>query len=191
LAGAFTIARAENGLIGSAYGAVGVNRNNLSIGDNTSSVKDKYDTRSVMLGAKLSGDLGYSAYRLRPSLAANYSQTHVGTLSMTETVGNTASELSVAVGTVRLMDIVATPEFVFTGNALMKGHLAAEFTAAPRLICERRYAATNTRNCGSGLALGLGSMASDGMIRLNGGVSFDRIGNENRRSIRLQAEMRF
>jgi hypothetical protein len=34
-------------------------------------------------------------------------------------------------------------------------------------------------------------MSSDGMTTLNGGVSFDRIGNENRRSIRLQAEMRF
>ena len=56
---------------------------------------------------------------------------------------------------------------------------------------ERRDAATDTRNCGSGLALGLTSNSSDGMTTLNGGVSFDRIGGQDRRAIQLQAEMRF
>jgi hypothetical protein len=97
----------------------------------------------------------------------------------------------VAIGTVRFMDIVATPEFVFEGDALMEGHGAAEFTVAPRLTCEGRDAATKTRTCGGGLALGVSSNSSNGTTTLNGGVSFDRIGGQDRRAIQLQAEMRF
>jgi hypothetical protein len=191
LAGSYLVARAENGLIGSAYGALGFNRSKLEIGDTTTTVTDSYDTHSIMLGAKLSGDFDYTTYRLRPSLATNFVQTHIGTLGMTETTGGTASDLSVAVGTIRFMDIVATPEFVFDGNSLMEGHGASEFTVAPLLTCEGRDAATKTRNCGSGLALGVRSNSSDGMTTLNGGVSFDRIGGQDRRAIQLQAEMRF
>jgi hypothetical protein len=191
LAGSYMVARAENGLIGSAYGALGFNRSNLEIGDTTTTVTDTYDSRSIMLGAKLSGDLDYSSYRLRPSLAANYVQTHIGTLGMTETTSGTPAPLSVEIGTIRFMDIVATPEFVFEGDALMEGHGAAEFTVAPRLTCEGRDAATKTRNCGGGLALGVSSNSSDGTTTLNGGVSFDRIGGQDRRAIQLQAEMRF
>ena len=191
LAGTYMVARAENGLIGSAYGALGFNRSDLNIGNGTTTVTDSYDSRSLMLGAKLSGDLDYSTYRLRPSLEANYLQTHIGTLGVTETTGGTASDLSVAIGTIRFIDIVATPEFVFEGNSLMEGHGAAEFTVAPRLTCERRDAATDTRNCGGGLALGVSSNSNDGTTTLNGGVSFDRIGGLDRRAIHLQVEMRF
>jgi hypothetical protein len=191
LAGSYMVARADNGLIGSAYGALGFNRSNLEIGDTTTTVTDTYDSRSIMLGAKLSGDMDYSTYRLRPSLAANYVQTHIGTLGMTETTNSTANPLSVEIGTIRFMDIVATPEFVFAGNSLMEGHGASEFTVAPRLTCEGRDAATKTRNCGGGLALGVSSNSSDGTTTLNGGVSFDRIGGQDRRAIQLQAEMRF
>jgi hypothetical protein len=191
LAGAYTVTEAENGMIGSAYAALGFNRSDLNIGDGTTTVTDSYDTRSVMLGAKLSGDLDYTTYRLRPSLAANYVQTHIGTLGMTETTSGTPAPLSVDIGTIRFMDIVATPEFVFAGNSLMEGHGAAEFTVAPRLTCEGRDAATKTRTCGGGLALGVSSNSSDGKTTLNGGVSFDRIGGQDRRAIQLQAEMRF
>lgn len=191
LAGAYTVTEAENGMIGSAYAALGFNRSDLSIGNGTTTVTDSYDTRSVMLGAKLSGDLDYTTYRLRPSLAANYAQTDIGTLNMTETTSGTASDLAVAIGTVRFMDIVATPEFIFDVDPIGEGFSDTEFTIAPRLTCERRDAATDTRNCGSGLALGLTSNSSDGMTTLNGGVSFDRIGGQDRRAIQLQAEMRF
>lgn len=191
LAGAYTVTEAENGMIGSAYAALGFNRSDLSIGNGTTTVTDSYDTRSVMLGAKLSGDLDYTTYRLRPSLAANYAQTDIGTLNMTETTSGTASDLAVAIGTVRFMDIVATPEFVFDVDPIGEGFSGTEFSVAPRLTCERRDAATDTRNCGSGLALGLTSNSSDGMTTLNGGVSFDRIGGQDRRAIQLQAEMRF
>jgi hypothetical protein len=191
LAGSYMVARAENGLIGSAYGALGFNRSDLNIGNGTTTVTDSYDSRSIMLGAKLSGDMNYSTYRLRPSLATNYVQTHIGTLGMTETTGGTASDLSVAVGTIRFMDIVATPEFIFDLDPIGEGFVNTEFSVAPRLTCERRDAVTDTRNCGSGLALGLSSNSSDGMTTLNGGVSFDRIGSQDRRAIQLQAEMRF
>ena len=191
MAGAYTVTKAENGLIGSAYGAVGFNRSDLNIGDATTTVTDSYDTRSVMLGAKLSGDLDYTTYRLRPSLAANYAQTDIGTLNMTETTSGTASDLAVAIGTVRFMDIVATPEFIFDVDQIGEGFSDTAISVAPRLTCERRDAATDTRKCGSGLALGLSSNSSDGMTTLNGGVSFDRIGGQDRRSIQLQAEMRF
>jgi hypothetical protein len=191
LAGAYSVTEAENGMIGSAYAALGFNRSDLNIASGATTVTDSYDTRSVMLGAKLSGDLDYTTYRLRPSLAANYAQTDIGTLSMTETTSGTASDLSVAIGTVRFMDIVATPEFIFDVDPIGEGFQDTEFSVAPRLTCERRDAATDTRKCGSGLGLGLSSNSSDGMTTLNGGVSFDRIGGQDRRAIQLQAEMRF
>ena len=191
LAGAYTISRAQNGLIASAYGALGFNRSDLDVGDGSSTVTDGYDSRALMLGAKLSGDLDYTTYRLRPSLAANYAATDIGTLSMTETVSGVASDLAVPVGTVRFMDLVATPEFIFAVTPIGTGFSDTEFSVAPRLTCERRDAATDSRNCGSGLALGLTSTSDDGMTTLNGGVSFDRIGGQDRRAIQLQAEMRF
>ena len=191
LAGAYTITRAQNGLIGSAYGALGFNRSNLDVGDGSSTVTDGYDSRSLMLGAKLSGDLDYTTYRLRPSLAANYAATDIGTLSMTETVSGVASDLVVPVGTVRFMDLVATSEFIFEVTPIGTGFSVTEFSVAPRLTCERRNAAIDSRKCGSGLALGLTSASHDGMTTLNGSVSFDRIGGQDRRAIQLQTAMRF
>lgn len=191
LAGAYTMTEVANGLVGSAYASLGFNRSDLNIASATTTVTDTYDTRSVMLGSKLSGDLDYTTYRLRPSLAANYAQTDIGTLSMTETTSGTESALSVPVGTVRFVDVIATPEFVFDIDPIGEGFSETEFSVGPRLTCERRDAVTDTRNCGSGLALGLTSNSSDGMTTLNGAVSFDRIGGQDRRSIQLQAEMRF
>lgn len=191
MAGAYTVAKSENGLIGSAYGALGFNRSALTISDGSSIVTDNYDNRSVMMGASVSGDLYYKAYRLRPSLSANYSQTNIGTLGMTETISGTASDLTVAVGTVRFIDIVATPEFIFAVDPIGTGFSDTELSVSPRLTCERRAAAIVNRNCGSGLALGMTSKSDDGMTTINSSVSFDRIGGQNRRGLQLQAERRF
>lgn len=190
-AGGYMVARGENGLIGSTYAMLGFNSNDLDIGDGTTRLTDSYASRSLMLGAALSGDMEYAGYRLRPSLAANFAQSSIGTLSVTQTVNNAATQLSVPVGTVRLFEVVASPQFLFAVDPLMEGHTAGELSVAPRLTCERRDSGTDSRNCGAGLSLGVNSNSADGLTAINAGVSLDRIGDETRRSLRLQAEMRF
>ena len=76
-------------------------------------------------------------------------------------------------------------------SASAVGRGLSEVTVAPRLTCERREAVTGTRDCGSGLALNLTRASSDGLTTVNAGVSFDRIGGQDRSSAKLQLQMAF
>jgi hypothetical protein len=86
---------------------------------------------------------------------------------------------------------VVEPEFVFKINASAVGQGLSEVKVAPRLTCERREAVTGTRDCGSGLALNLTRASSDGLTTVNAGLSFDRIGGQDRSSAKLQLQMAF
>jgi hypothetical protein len=191
VAGAYVIAQAENGVIGSAYGGIGLNANDLFMDDGTVTVTDQYGTQSIMLGASVSGEMDRQSYLLRPSVSANFGQTYIGDLSMTQTTAGNSTALPVSGGTVRFYSLVVEPEFVFKMNASAVGQGLSEVTVAPRLTCERREAVTGTRDCGSGLALNLTRASSDGLTTVNAGVSFDRIGGQDRSSAKLQLQMAF
>jgi hypothetical protein len=191
VAGAYVIAQAENGVIGSAYGGIGLNANDLFMDDGTVTVTDQYGTQSIMMGASVSGEIDRQSYLLRPSVSASFGQTYIGDLSMTQTTGGNSTAFPVSGGTVRFFSLVVEPEFVFKINASAVGQGLSEVTVAPRLTCERREAVTGTRDCGSGLALNLTRASSDGLTTVNAGLSFDRIGGQDRSSAKLQLQMAF
>jgi hypothetical protein len=191
VAGAYVIKQLQNGVIGSAYGGIGLNSNDLSMDDGTVAVTDQYGTHSIMLGASLAGEMDRQSYLVRPSVSASFGQTYIGDLTMTQTTGGVSTDLPVSGGTVRFYSLVVEPEFVFKMNASAVGQGLSEVTVAPRLTCERREAATATRDCGSGLALNLTRASRDGLTTVNAGLSFDRIGGQDRSAAKLQLQMAF
>ena len=191
-AGLYGVKALGQNLYAAGYGSYGLARNNLSITDGTTDISGSYNTLSFGLGAQISGSIDHVSYKIRPAVSLNFMQTWVGDVSLSSTVAGATSAIIASVGNTNTLEFLATPEFLFPVEVGSSGDAPVTASFAPRLICERNYAAgVVTKSCGAGAQLGLNQASVDGSINLNASVRLDRIGGVNRRGLNLQAELRF
>lgn len=191
-AGLYGVKALGQNLYAAGYGSYGLARNNLSITDGTTDISGSYNTLSFGLGAQISGSIDHVSYKIRPAVSLNFMQTWVGDVSLSSTVAGATSAIIASVGNTNTLEFLATPEFLFPVEVGSSGDAPVTASFAPRLICERNYAAgVVTKSCGAGAQLGLNQASVDGSTNLNASVRLDRIGGVNRRGLNLQAELRF
>lgn len=189
--GTYAMSDIGQGIIASGYIALALNRNDLLLNNGTTAISDSYDTRSLLMGGTIAGEVAYENYRVRPTMSVNYAHANVGTLSMTEVTNGSVSDIPVEVGTVRFMELVASPTFLFDVSSVAPFEMESEFAFGPRVSCERKRASTSTNNCGGGIELGLTSTSLDGASALNARFGYDEIGGQARRNITLSGQLRF
>ena len=191
--GYFVHALQEN-LFLDGFASLGAGRNNLEMADDTDTLDltSDYTTRTVTLGAAVSGVIEQAGFDILPELSVAYGKTTIGNVDFTGVAdGKTDDTLSLDAGSVSTATIMFRPEFrvPMDGMAVSESH--ALFSFAPRVMCERVTAATTVSDCGRGAELGITSSSSDGLTSLNATIIADRVVNSTRRSLQFNIEHKF
>ena len=189
--GYFVHALQEN-LFLDGFASLGAGRNNLEIADDTLDLTSDYTTRTVTLGAAISGVLEQAGYDILPELSVTYGRTSIGDVDFTGVAyGLTDDTLSLDAGSVSTATIMFRPEFRVPMDGLAASESSSVFSFAPRVMCERVKVASTTDNCGRGAELGISSSTSDGLTLVNTTIIADRVGNSTRSSLQLNLEYKF
>ena len=174
------------------FASLGAGRNNLEIADDTLDLTSDYTTRTVTLGAAISGSIEQSGYDILPELRVTYGKTSIGDVGFTGTAyGNTDDTLSLHAGSVSKAAILFRPEFRVPMNEVSGFVSTAVFSFAPRLMCERVKVTATTNDCGRGAEIGINSTSEDGLSFSNLKVIVDRVGSSTRQSLQYNLEYKF
>ena len=174
------------------FASLGAGRNNLEIADDTLDLTSDYTTRTVTLGAAISGSIEQSGYDILPELRVTYGKTSIGDVGFTGTAyGNTDDTLSFHAVNVSKAAILFRPEFRVPMNEVSGFVSTAVFSFAPRLMCERVKVTTTTNDCGRGAEIGINSTSEDSLSFTNLKVIVDRVGSSTRQSLQYNLEYKF
>lgn len=188
-AGVYGVKHLREEMYLSGYVSLGAARSDLSMADVAVSIIDTdYSSHTLSTGVQLTGTLDYEAYQLRPVLGMNVARTWVGDIGF----DYAGSPATIALGNNDLVELVASPEFLFAAVPAQGGRLATVSSIAPRLMCEYRDATgVVSKGCGAGLVLGVRAGSENGAVSVNASLRFDNVAGETRQALSLQAALRF
>jgi hypothetical protein len=190
--GGYAVHQLDEQMFLDGFITLGAGRNNLEIADDVLALDSDYTTRTVTVGAALSGVYVYEQYEFRPELAFSYGKTWIGDVGFTGVAyGLTDNTLSLDAGNVSITNLTLRPEVVWALDADTVADSRTQLTYAPRLFCERVQSTTTTQDCGAGGEIGLTSASRDGMSNAEFRVIMDRVGDSTRSSLMLNFERQF
>ena len=170
------------------------NEHDLQLTNGTLDLNSLYQSTSVLSGLTLTGVSSIDeSSELWPSFSINAARTDLGTIGFTGTAfGLTNSTLSMDGGLVSYADVSVSPKYraAMDGQTLANSLLVA--TVTPKAMCEYTELSSSTsRNCGTGLLLGLLGTTKDGNGTLELELGLDSIGGATRHSVALNADLRY
>jgi len=174
------------------FASLGAGRNDLKMADDTLDLESNYKTRTVAVGAAISGSIEQSGYDILPELRVTYGKTSIGTVEFTDVAtGLVNSGQKRDAGSVSKAAILFRPEFRVPMNEVSGFVSTAVFSFAPRLMCERIKVTTTTNDCGRGAEIGINSTSEDSLSFTNLKVIVDRVGSSTRQSLQYNLEYKF
>lgn len=174
VAGGYAVGQLRDDLVLDAFMSVGVGRNDLHLMDSTLALRSSYVTRSVTLGASLTGHVEGSGYELWPQLTYSFGRTYIGTVDLEGTAyGLVDPQLSVDAGTADLMTVLFRPEIRVPFSGLQGASGTAVAIVAPLLSCEGTVARPTLRMCGLGGQLGVQALSRGGSSMFSANISSD------------------
>ena len=189
--GYFVHAIKEN-LFLDGFMSLGVGRNDLKMADDTLDLTSDYTTRTVTLGAAVSGVVEQTGYDILPELSITYGKTTIGNINFTGVAyGLTDDTLSLDAGSVSKATIMFRPEFRVPMDGLPTSKSNALLSFAPRIMCEHTTVASATDDCGGGAEFGFMLSSSNGLTSLNSTMIVDRVGISTRTSLMLNLQHQF
>jgi surface protein len=190
--GGYFVHALQQNMFVDGFASLGVGRNDLKMADDTLDLESNYTTRTVAVGAAISGSIEQSGYDILPELRVTYGKTSIGDVGFTGTAyGNTDDTLSLHAGSVSKAAILLRPEFRVPMNEVSGFVSTAVFSFAPRLMCERVKVTTTTNDCGRGAEIGINSTSEDSLSVTNLKVIVDRVGSSTRQSLQYNLEYKF
>lgn len=190
--GIYAVHALDEHLFLDGFATLGAGRNDLYMGDDVLDLGSTYTTRSITLGAALSGAYAHDRYEFRPELSLSYGQTWIGDVGFTgRAYGLVDESLSLDAGTVSTATLTLRPEVVWALDADTVAASTARLRFAPRLVCEDTAADTRTHQCGGGAEIGVSSRSRDGLSRAELRLVMDRVGDSRRSSLLLGLEHQF
>ena len=191
IGGYFVHALQQNMFI-DGFASLGAGRNDLKMADDTLDLESNYKTRTVAVGAAISGSIEQSGYDILPELRVTYGKTSIGTVEFTDVAtGLVNSGQKRDAGSVSKAAILFRPEFRVPMNEVSGFVSTAVFSFAPRLMCERIKVTTTTNDCGRGAEIGINSTSEDSLSFTNLKVIVDRVGSSTRQSLQYNLEYKF
>ena len=191
-AGGYFVHSLQEKLFLDGFASLGASRNDLEVADDTLALDSNYTTRTVALGAAVSGVIEQVSYNILPELSIAYGRTSIGNVAFTGVAYDlTDDTLSLDAGSVSTATILFRPEFRIPMDGLAASESLSTFNLAPRVMCERVKVASTTKNCGSGAELSISSNSSDGLTSLIATITADRVGSSTRSSLQLNLEHKF
>ena len=190
--GIYAVHALDEHLFLDGFATLGAGRNDLDMGDDVLDLDSTYTTRSITLGAALSGAYALDRYEFRPELSLSYGRTWIGDVGFTgRAYGLVDESLSLDADTVSIATLTLRPEVVWALDADTVAASTARLRFAPRLVCENTAADTRTHQCGGGAEIGVSSRSRDGLSRAELRLVMDKVGDSRRSSLLLGLEHRF
>ena len=185
-AGVYVVDQLTETLTWDGFLTVGAGRNNLDVRDGGDEIEGDYNTRSILMGAALSGSHSFTGFDLRPELSLSVGYTDIGDVSLT---GGTSPVA--AAGGVTLGRISFAPDMVFALGTGQTRFDTNEFWVTPSVTCEYQETTQSETECGGGLALEWTASAGNGLHDLSIRVSREVLGGNARDSIGIRLESVF
>ena len=185
-AGGYIVHQLDEALFFDGFVSFGAGRNRLSINNDVLALTSDYATRTMTMGAALSGVMTREAYEIRPELSVSYGKTWIGGVGFTGTAyGVTNDTLSLNAGGVSLTNLTLRTEFIIPLDRRSVSLSRSTLSFAPRLICEHSKSTTNASDCGAGVEIGFMSVARNRQGNANVTLSMDRVGNSTRSTVQF------
>ncbi len=170
------------------------NEHDLMLSNGMLDLESIYHSTTVLGGLTLTGvSMIDESSELWPTLSINAAQSDLGTIGFTGTAyGLTDSTLSMDGGAVSYADVSVAPKYrvAMDGQTLANSLLVA--TVTPKAMCEyTELGSIASRNCGTGVGLGILGTTDDGNGTLELELGLDNIGGVTRHSMALSADLRF
>ncbi|MCL7405020.1 fibronectin type III domain-containing protein [Paradonghicola geojensis] len=170
------------------------NEHDLMLSNGMLELESIYHSTTVLGGLTLTGVSTIDeSSELWPTLSINAAQSDLGAIGFTGTAyGLTDNSLSMDGGVVSYADVSVAPKYrvAMDGQSLANSLLVASVT--PKVMCEyTELGSTTSRNCGSGLMLGLLGTTKEGNGTLELELGLDSIGGATRHSVALSADLKY
>ena len=190
--GGYFVHALQKNLFVDGFASLGAGRNDLEMANDTLKLESKYSTKTVAVGAAISGSIEQSGYDILPELLVAYGKTSNGDVSFSGTAyGITDDTLSLDAGSVSTATILFRPEFRVPMNEVSGFVSTAMFSFAPRLLCRRVKVTTTTNDCGLGTEISINSTSEDSLSFTNLKLIVDRVGSSTRQSLQYNLEYKF
>ncbi|MCL7408453.1 fibronectin type III domain-containing protein [Marivivens donghaensis] len=192
--GGYFVTELQNQLYLDGHLTIKQNEHDLQLTNGTLDLDSIYHSTSVLSGLTLTGVTTIDeSSELWPTFSINAARADLGTIGFTGTAyGLTDSTLSMDGGLVSYADVSVAPKYraAMDGQTLANSLLVA--TVTPKAMCEYTELSSSTsRNCGTGLLLGLLGTTKDGNGTLELELGLDSIGGATRHSVALNADLRY
>ena len=190
--GTYVVTELQDNVYLDGFISAGLGKAQLEMGNGTLSVDGDYQTRSLTLGGAVTGVYDMGTYEFWPELSATVGRTMIGDADFTgRAFGLVDNTLSLDAGDVTMANVVLRPEIRINMIEEEQSQRLAQFTYAPRLICERIETDTTVETCGRGAEIGFVSSSADGMTNITGRVMLDHVGSSTRRGLELKLQHQF
>lgn len=170
------------------------NEHDLTLSNGTLDLESIYHSTTVLSGLTLTGVSTIDEIsELWPTLSINAARSDMGTIGFTGTAyGLTDSTLSIDGGVVRYADVSVAPKYRVAMDRQTLANSLLVATVTPKAMCEyTELGSIASRNCGTGLGLGILGTTDDGNGSLELELGLDNIGAAIRHSMALNADLRF
>jgi hypothetical protein len=190
--GSYAVHELADQVVLDGFFSLGAGRNSLELTDTVLALESDYITRSVLVGAVLSGVIEQDSFEIWPELSLNYGRTWIGDAGFTGSAyGLLDDTMILDVGHVTLASMILRPEIRVSLDGLSGANSLRLVTFAPRLMCEQIRATITEDNCGGGAELGFSGRSADGLSSVSAKVWADRISGATKSSIQLYLEHQF
>ncbi|MDC1440383.1 cadherin-like beta sandwich domain-containing protein [Planktomarina temperata] len=179
-------------LIVSGFASLGQRQHDFDASNTTLAVSSDYRTATGRVGGSVTGFIERGNITIAPELAFNVARTNVHSIPISGTAyGLTNNNLSLDVGGVDLASISFTPHVKLrVADHVMPGYRSS-FSIGPKISCEALRASSLSKDCGTGVVLGMTMISNDGATVFQAELEQEGIGGTKRRSVKLSFQHQF
>ncbi|MDC1345634.1 BspA family leucine-rich repeat surface protein, partial [Planktomarina temperata] len=179
-------------LIVSGFASLGQRQHDFDASNTTLAVSSDYRTATGRVGGSVTGFIERGNITIAPELAFNVARTNVHSIPISGTAyGLTNNNLSLDVGGVDLASISFTPHVKLrVADHVMPGYRSS-FSIGPKISCEAVRASSLSKDCGTGVVLGMTMISNDGATVFQAELQQEGIGGTKRRSVKLSFQHQF
>ncbi|MDA7483282.1 cadherin-like beta sandwich domain-containing protein, partial [Planktomarina temperata] len=179
-------------LIVSGFALLGQRQHDFDASNTTLAVSSDYRTATGRVGGSVTGFIERRNITIAPELAFNVARTNVHSIPISGTAyGLTNNNLSLDVGGVDLASISFTPHVKLrVADHVMPGYRSS-FSIGPKISCEAVRASSLSKDCGTGVVLGMTMISNDGATVFQAELEQEGIGGTKRRSVKLSFQHQF
>ncbi|MDA8750471.1 cadherin-like beta sandwich domain-containing protein, partial [Planktomarina temperata] len=169
-------------LIVSGFASLGQRQHDFDASNTTLAVSSDYRTATGRVGGSVTGFIERGNITIAPELAFNVARTNVHSIPISGTAyGLTNNNLSLDVGGVDLASISFTPHVKLrVADHVMPGYRSS-FSIGPKISCEAVRASSLSKDCGTGVVLGMTMISNDGATVFQAELEQEGIGGTKRR----------